>query len=217
MLQLAHRTSAPKATKVSMSTAVWTVMCSEPATFASASGLESPYCARIAISPGISCSARLISLRPNSARLRSATRKSMGASLWEVADFQRISVRSARASSITAVETYDAASARSPGSVARSSGPLWPWSWNMVRVVDVGFEVKRGDHRLRLANIDLGSIDCLRDFGGAGLWSHRDLGRDQYLLRTEVQRLHVDDPLDARCIGQRSLDPSDSVTAGSFT
>ena len=31
MLQLAHRTSAPSATRVSMSTAVCTVMCSEPA------------------------------------------------------------------------------------------------------------------------------------------------------------------------------------------
>src|SRR5215212_8447354 len=167
MLQLAHRTSAPKATKVSMSTAVWTVICSEPAILAPASGLESPYCARIAISPGISCSARLISLRPNSARLRSATRKSMGASLWEVTDFQRITVRSAvRHPSQPSRRTMR----RPPGvpdSVARSSGPLWPWSWDMVRVVDVGFEVKRGDHRLRLANIDLGSIDCLRDFGGA--------------------------------------------------
>ena len=83
MLQLAHRTSAPRATSVSISTAVCTVMCSDPAILAPASGLESPYCARMAISPGISCSARLISLRPKSARFRSATRKSMCASLGE--------------------------------------------------------------------------------------------------------------------------------------
>ena len=42
MLQLAQRTSAPRATRVSISTAVCTVMCSEPATRAPASGLLSP-------------------------------------------------------------------------------------------------------------------------------------------------------------------------------
>ena len=42
MLQEAQRTSAPSATRVSMSTAVWMVMCSEPAMRAPASGLESP-------------------------------------------------------------------------------------------------------------------------------------------------------------------------------
>ena len=39
MLQEAQRTSAPSATSVSMSTAVWIVMCSEPAIRAPASGL----------------------------------------------------------------------------------------------------------------------------------------------------------------------------------
>lgn len=38
MLQLAHRTSAPSATSVSMRTAVCTVMCSEPAIRAPFSG-----------------------------------------------------------------------------------------------------------------------------------------------------------------------------------
>ena len=38
MLQETQRTSAPSATRVSMSTAVWTVMCSEPAIRAPASG-----------------------------------------------------------------------------------------------------------------------------------------------------------------------------------
>ena len=42
MLQDAQRTSAPSATRVSMSTAVWMVMCSEPAIRAPASGLLSP-------------------------------------------------------------------------------------------------------------------------------------------------------------------------------
>ncbi len=73
MLQLAQRTCAPSATRVSMRTAVWTVMCSEPVTRAPDSGLLAPYSSRMAIRPGISCSASSISLRPNSARLRSAT------------------------------------------------------------------------------------------------------------------------------------------------
>ena len=42
MLQLAQRTSAPSATSVSIRTAVWIVMCSEPAIRAPASGLVSP-------------------------------------------------------------------------------------------------------------------------------------------------------------------------------
>ena len=64
MLQEAQRTSAPSATSVSMSTAVWMVMCSEPAIRAPARGLSAPYRSRIAIRPGISCSARAISVRP---------------------------------------------------------------------------------------------------------------------------------------------------------
>lgn len=42
MLHDAQRTSAPRATRVSMSTAVCTVMCSDPAMRAPFSGLESP-------------------------------------------------------------------------------------------------------------------------------------------------------------------------------
>ncbi len=76
MLQEAQRTSAPRAVSVSMRTAVWTVMCSEPVTRAPASGWDAAYSSRIDIRPGISCSARVISLRPNSARERSATLKS---------------------------------------------------------------------------------------------------------------------------------------------
>src|SRR6476660_1313286 len=90
MLQLAHRTSAPKATRVSIRTAVCTVMCKDPAILAPASGLDSPYCVRMAISPGISYSARLISLRPKSARVKSATRKSIGGSLGEASHIQGI-------------------------------------------------------------------------------------------------------------------------------
>src|SRR5215207_4220622 len=42
MLQLAQRTSAPRSTRVSISTAVWIVMCSDPAILAPASGLLVP-------------------------------------------------------------------------------------------------------------------------------------------------------------------------------
>src|SRR3954462_11784704 len=73
MLQLAQRTSAPRATSVSISTAVWIVMCREPVMRAPLSGCAAPYSSRDDIRPGISCSASWISLRPNSARDRSAT------------------------------------------------------------------------------------------------------------------------------------------------
>src|SRR5437588_1263812 len=76
MLQLAQRTSAPSATRVWMSTAVCTVMCSEPVMCAPLSGWRSAYSWRVAIRPGISCSASSISLRPKSASCRSATLKS---------------------------------------------------------------------------------------------------------------------------------------------
>ena len=73
MLQLTQRTSAPSSTRVSISTAVWIVMCSEPMIFAPRSGLDSAYSLRTAMRPGISCSASWISLRPNAASDRSAT------------------------------------------------------------------------------------------------------------------------------------------------
>src|ERR1700691_688070 len=75
MLQLTQRTSAPSATRVSISTAVWIVMCSEPAMRDPVSGLDWPNSARMAMRPGISCSASVISARPKSASERSATLK----------------------------------------------------------------------------------------------------------------------------------------------
>ncbi len=42
MLQEAQRTSAPRSTRVSIRTAVWMVMCNEPAIRAPASGLSLP-------------------------------------------------------------------------------------------------------------------------------------------------------------------------------
>ncbi len=73
MLHEAQRTSAPRATSVSISTAVWMVMCSEPMMRWPVRGCCAAYSSRTAIRPGISCSARRISLRPHSARARSFT------------------------------------------------------------------------------------------------------------------------------------------------
>src|SRR4051812_9753081 len=73
MLHEHHRTSAPRADSVSIRTAVWIVMCSEPMTRRPLSGWRLAYSARTAIRPGISCSASMISLRPQSASDRSAT------------------------------------------------------------------------------------------------------------------------------------------------
>ncbi len=73
MLQEDQRTSAPRAFSVSISTAVWMVMCRQPATRAPFSGCDGPYSFRTAIRPGISSSAMAISLRPQSASERSLT------------------------------------------------------------------------------------------------------------------------------------------------
>ena len=73
MLQEAQRTSAPSACSVSISTAVWMVMWSEPAMRAPRSGCSGPYSSRVAIRPGISVSAMAISFRPQSARPMSLT------------------------------------------------------------------------------------------------------------------------------------------------
>jgi hypothetical protein len=72
MLQEVQVTSAPRATSVSMRTAVWMVMCRQPAIRAPFSGC-CPELLASAIRPGISVSAISISLRPQSARERSAT------------------------------------------------------------------------------------------------------------------------------------------------
>src|SRR5918994_5914117 len=77
MLQEAQRTSAPRAFSVSISTAVWKVMCSDPAMRAPFRGWRAANSWRIPISAGISDSAIRISLRPQSARARSATLKSV--------------------------------------------------------------------------------------------------------------------------------------------
>src|SRR5438874_9138059 len=95
MLHDAQRTSAPSACSVSISTAVWIVMCKLPAMRAPRSGASGANSSRIAISPGISVSAMAISLRPQSARSRSATLKSQN-SAFSVTAFI-VSLRSYRA------------------------------------------------------------------------------------------------------------------------
>ena len=68
-----HAAAAIAATGVAISTAVWMVMCSEPVMRTPASGFCAAYLLRMAIRPGISCSAMAISLRPQSASDMSAT------------------------------------------------------------------------------------------------------------------------------------------------
>ncbi|EUA93229.1 hypothetical protein I551_0322 [Mycobacterium ulcerans str. Harvey] len=63
--------------RVSINTAVWTVMCSEPEIRAPLRGCTSAYSRRSDIRPGISCSAIRSSLRPKSASDKSAILKSM--------------------------------------------------------------------------------------------------------------------------------------------
>merc|ERR1719163_1764218 len=76
MLHEHQRTSAPRCESVSMSTAVWIVMCSEPMMRTPASGDDGPNSLRDDIRPGISASARSSSFRPKSASEMSATLKS---------------------------------------------------------------------------------------------------------------------------------------------
>ena len=76
MLHDAQRTSAPRAFSVSISTAVWMVMCSEPVMRAPFKGWAAANSSRMAIRPGISVSAMRISLRPQSAREMSAIARS---------------------------------------------------------------------------------------------------------------------------------------------
>jgi len=73
MLQDDQRISAPSAVSVSISTAVWMVMCRQPVILAPFNGCDGPYSSRIAIRPGISVSAIAISRRPQPASLMSAT------------------------------------------------------------------------------------------------------------------------------------------------
>merc|ERR1719218_406497 len=76
MLQEHQRTLAPIAAKVSMSTPVWIVMWREPLMLRPLKGLASPNSLRQFIKPGISCSAKVNSLRPNSAKPMSFTLES---------------------------------------------------------------------------------------------------------------------------------------------
>ncbi|MCY1491779.1 hypothetical protein D9M68_255720 [compost metagenome] len=73
MLQDDQRTSAPRATRVSMRTAVWMVMWMQPRILAPFSGWVAEYLRRRPISAGISDSAMMISRRPQAAREMSAT------------------------------------------------------------------------------------------------------------------------------------------------
>lgn len=78
-----HVTSAPSTMRVSMSTAVCTVMWRQPAMRAPFRGLDAEYISLIFISPGISFSAISMALRPQSARLMSAAREAGQVSEFE--------------------------------------------------------------------------------------------------------------------------------------
>ena len=118
MLQDAHRTSAPSDVRVSISTAVCTVMCSEPEIRAPFSGCTSAYSRRNDIRPGISYSARSSSLRPNSASDRSATLKSMPLRTSGVSEFSVVvmgcSYPSCRVSGLGGIEATQPGYARPP-------------------------------------------------------------------------------------------------------
>mmetsp|Transcript_153167 Transcript_153167/g.266986 ORF Transcript_153167/g.266986 Transcript_153167/m.266986 type:complete len:294 (-) Transcript_153167:277-1158(-) len=73
MLHDAHCTAAPRSARVSMSTPVWIVICKEPEMRTPAKGFLAPNSFRQFIRPGISCSARVNSFRPNSANPMSLT------------------------------------------------------------------------------------------------------------------------------------------------
>ncbi|MCY1211911.1 hypothetical protein D9M71_85790 [compost metagenome] len=77
MLQEDQRTSAPSATKVSISTPVWMVMWMQPRIFAPRKGCWAAYLRRRPIRAGISDSAMISSRRPQAAREMSATLKSV--------------------------------------------------------------------------------------------------------------------------------------------
>merc|ERR1719236_41327 len=81
MLHEHQRTLAPSAARVSISTPVWIVMWSEPLMFIPLKGWLGPNSLRAAMRPGISCSASVSSLRPNSARPISLTLESAIATL----------------------------------------------------------------------------------------------------------------------------------------
>lgn len=63
---------APSSTSVSIRTAVFTVMCRQPAMRAPCSGFCGPLTLRMAIKPGISLSAKRMALLPSSASSRLA-------------------------------------------------------------------------------------------------------------------------------------------------
>ena len=135
MLQLTQRTSAPRATSVSMSTAVWVVMCSEPAIRAPRRGWVGPNSSRRAIRPGISCSASWISLRPKSASEMSATLKSMvsrvvlGVSVWALMSLLGGRVRAVRGTGgAGSARTGDRGRTRALGKLPGAAPPGQPIS-----------------------------------------------------------------------------------------
>src|SRR3954451_11403522 len=207
MLHEAQRTSAPSATRVSMSTAVCTVMCSEPAMRAPLSGLVSPYAARSAIRPDISCSASRIWWRPASARPRLRT-------WWSKVMREPLGSSSRAVMGTTARGPMDDPGSH-PGAASlclrnhrrrnRSRIALSADRGPGPSPVEIRLQVDHPRDRHRAAHPPLRVVDRPRDVAGRGRAVHPDLRRDEQLLRAEVQRAHVDHPTDPGA-DQRGLD-----------
>ena len=112
-----------------MSTAVWIVMCSEPAMRAPASGLDVAVALAHGHQAGHLVLGELISLRPKSARLRSATLKSMRCLLqsWSVSA-QRIC-----ASSGSPARTQSVGPGHRFGRIPRAASGRLPWPSGAAR------------------------------------------------------------------------------------
>src|SRR5680860_1534451 len=169
-------------------------MCSEPATRAPANGLASPYRSRIAIRPGISCSANPISVRPKSANDTSATLKSM--------NILKLGVNVSRVPAGLLCLGYPGTSGtRGPRSVTR------PGVGEVAGAIDVRLDVDHLGDRLRLADRSLGRVNHVGHLPGCGFPGDARLHRDQQLLGAEMERLHVDDAFDPGGVLQGGADP----------
>jgi len=79
MLHDDQRTCAPRCTKVSINTAVWIVICKQPAMRAPFNGFFGPYSSRMAIRPAFQFRQSRFLLRPPIAKAMSLTLKSWAA------------------------------------------------------------------------------------------------------------------------------------------
>src|SRR5579884_53464 len=125
------------------------VMCSEPVMRTPASGFSFAYLRRIAISPGISCSAMVISLRPQSASERSATLYSVAIRLAVAVPI--LLLVSTNPDTLILQLAHEAVNSESPASRCRSHpAPHSPaaWAGGAVRRGSAGNHWQRPKSRL---------------------------------------------------------------------